>query len=335
MRDLVAETTISVSDLVAPLFVREGITEPVPVPSMPGVLQHTLGSLASEAAELQALGVPAIILFGIPGRKDASGSEAWSPGGIVQRALSDLRQQLGGSLVLIADLCLDEYTDHGHCGVLTSDGAVDNDATLEIYGKIAVAQARAGADMVAPSGMMDGQVAAVRSALDENAGTDVAILAYSAKYASPMYSPFRDAAQVRITGGTGARDRNTYQQDPRNGREALTEVALDIEEGADIVMVKPALPCLDVIAAIRQAVSTPVAAFQVSGEYAMIKAGAQLGWIDGASVMLDQVTAIKRAGASIILTYFARDLAQALDGAPRTDGPMSYLRMNATGRADG
>jgi porphobilinogen synthase len=316
MRNLVSETAVSVNDLVAPLFVRDGITEPVPVPSMPGVLQHTMKSLVAEATELQTLGVPAVIVFGIPEHKDASGSGARSPDGIVQRALGELRQELGSSLVPIADLCLDEYTDHGHCGVLTSDGAIDNDATLEIYAEIAVSQARAGADIVAPSGMMDGQVAAVRSALDENAAADVAILAYSAKYASAMYAPFRDAAQVRIAGGagsgSGSGDRSAYQQDFRNVREALTEVALDVEEGADIVMVKPALPCLDVIAKVRAAVDIPVAAFQVSGEYAMIKAGAQLGWIDGPAVMRDHMAAIKRAGASPILTYFAKDLAMEM-----------------------
>ncbi|MDA8399469.1 MAG: porphobilinogen synthase [Actinomycetota bacterium] len=312
LRNLVAGTALAVDDLVAPLFIREGISEPEGVSSMPGVLQHTLSSLVEEVEELMALGIRAVILFGVPEAKDPTGSEARSPDGIVQRALYQLRSKFGDSLVLIADLCLDEFTDHGHCGVIGEDGGVDNDPTLMLYGEIAIAQARAGVHMVAPSGMMDGQVAAVRSALDSDGHQEVGILAYSAKYASALYAPFRDAAQVRIASSETVCDRSTYQQDPRNAREALVEVALDVEEGADIIMVKPAIAYLDVIAAIREAVNVPVAAFQVSGEYAMIQAGALAGWIDGPAVMLEQVTAIKRAGAGIVLTYFAKDLARAI-----------------------
>jgi porphobilinogen synthase len=309
LRRLVAETRLSVDDLVAPLFVREGIESPAPVPSMPGVVQHTRESLRKEARELVELGIPAVILFGLPARKDAEGSEAWNPGGIAQVALRDLRDEVGDDLVLVADLCLDEYTDHGHCGVLTPAGAVDNDATLERYARVAVAQAEAGVDVVAPSGMMDGQVGAIRAALDSAGWSEVAILAYAAKYASGLYGPFRDAVDVRIVGGAG--DRKAYQQDWRNRREALAEVALDVEEGADVVMVKPALPYLDVIAAVRARFDLPVAAYHVSGEYSMLKAAAERGWIDGAAVAVEQVTAIKRAGADFILTYLARELAQS------------------------
>ncbi|HEV3400403.1 MAG TPA: porphobilinogen synthase, partial [Acidimicrobiales bacterium] len=268
LRRLVAETRLSVSDLVAPLFVREGIAEPAPVPSMPGVVQHTRETLRKEARALVDLGIPAMVLFGVPEAKDAEGSGAWDPDGIVQVALRDLRDEVGDGLVLIADLCLDEYTDHGHCGVLGADGTVDNDATLERYGHVALAQAAAGADVVAPSGMMDGQVAAIRAALDGAGHTGTAILAYAAKYASALYGPFRDAVDVSIRGGG---DRRAYQQDWRNRREALAEVALDVAEGADIVMVKPAGPYLDVIAAVRQRFDVPVAAYQVSGEYSMLK----------------------------------------------------------------
>ena len=309
MRRLVAETRLSVDDLVAPLFVREGIDAPVPVPSMPGVVQHTRESLRKEARELVELGIPAAVLFGLPAHKDAEGSEAWNPDGIAQVALRDLRDEVGQQLVLIPDLCLDEYTDHGHCGVLSADGAVDNDATLERYARVAVAQAEAGADVVAPSGMMDGQVGAIRAALDGAGHPNVAILAYAAKYASALYGPFRDAVDVRIVGGAG--DRKAYQQDWRNGREALAEVALDVEEGVDVVMVKPALPYLDVIAAVRRRFDVPVAAYHVSGEYSMLKAAAERGWIDGGAVALEQLTAIKRAGADLILTYLARELAES------------------------
>jgi porphobilinogen synthase len=309
MRRLVAETRLSVDDLVAPLFVREGIDEPQPIASLPGVVQHTRESLRKEVRELAELGVPAVILFGVPAAKDAEGSGAWDPDGVVQVALRDLADEVGDRIVLMADCCLDEYTDHGHCGVLTPAGDVDNDATVRLYAAAAVAQADAGAHVVAPSGMMDGQVGAIRFALDEAGHHDVAILAYSAKYASALYGPFRDAVDVRIAGGG---DRKGYQQDWHNGREALTEVAADLEQGADIVMVKPALAYLDVIAAVRAAVQVPVAAYHVSGEYSMIKAAAANGWIDGPAVALEHLTAVKRAGADVILTYLARELADAL-----------------------
>jgi porphobilinogen synthase len=309
LRRLVAETRLGVDDLVAPLFVREGIAEPQPIPSLPGVVQHTRESLVKAARHVASLGIPAVILFGVPARKDPEGSGAWRPDGIVQVALRDLRDELGDALVLIADLCLDEYTDHGHCGVLRPDGTVDNDATLERYARAAVAQAEAGATVVAPSGMMDGQVAAIRGALDAAGHAEVAICAYAAKYASALYGPFRDAVDVTIAGGG---DRKAYQQDVRNRREALVEVALDVEEGADIVMVKPALAYLDVIAAVRDRFDLPVAAYHVSGEYAMVKAAAERGWIDGRAVALEHLVAIKRAGADLILTYFAAEVAEAL-----------------------
>ena len=309
LRRLVAETRLSVDDLVAPLFVREGIDEPEPIASLPGVVQHTRESLRKEVAELAALGVPAVILFGVPSHKDAEGSEAWNPEGIVQAALRDLRHEVGDQLVVMADCCLDEYTDHGHCGVLTPQGVVDNDATIERYARAALAQSEAGAHVIAPSGMMDGQVGAIRQALDRGGHTGVAILAYSAKYASALYGPFRDAVDVQIVGGG---DRKGYQQDWRNAREALTEVEADLAQGADMVMVKPALAYLDVIAAVRAQVQVPVAAYHVSGEYSMIKAAAANGWIDGAAVALEHLTAIKRAGADVILTYLARELAETL-----------------------
>ena len=308
---MVAETRVSVDDLIAPLFVREGITEPQPISSLPGVVQHTADSLVKEARRLSYLGVPGVVLFGIPTTKDANGSQAWDPDGVVQVALRDLRDELADSMVLIADLCLDEYTDHGHCGVLRADGTVDNDATVELYARTAVAQADAGADVVAPSGMMDGQVAAIRSALDGAGFVDTAILAYAAKYASALYGPFREAVDVTIAGGG---DRKGYQQDPPNIREALAEVALDLDEGADIVMVKPALAYLDVIAAVRDTVDVPVAAYHVSGEYAMVKAAAERGWIDGDAVGLEHLVAIKRAGADMILTYLAGEVAETLNG---------------------
>jgi porphobilinogen synthase len=273
------------------------------------VVQHTRESLRKEARELAELGIPAVILFGVPARKDAEGSEAWNADGIVQAALRDLRAEVGDELVLMADLCLDEYTDHGHCGVLTPEGTVDNDATLDRYARVAVAQADAGAHVVAPSGMMDGQVAAIRAALDAAGHTEVAILAYAAKYASGLYGPFRDAVDVRIAGGG---DRKGYQQDFRNRREALAEIDLDVAEGADMVMVKPALAYLDVIAEARRRTTIPIAAYQVSGEYAMLKAAAERGWIDGPAVALEQLTAIKRAGADVILTYLAREMAPLL-----------------------
>jgi porphobilinogen synthase len=311
LRRLVAETRLGVDDLIAPLFVREGIVEPQPVASLPGVVQHTRESLVKEVSELAELGIPGVILFGVPARKDATGSEAWNPDGIVQVALRDLRDEVGDRLALLADLCLDEYTDHGHCGVLDGRGEPDNDATLELYGRIAVAQAEAGADVVAPSGMMDGQVAAIRAALDAAGYASTAILAYAAKYASALYGPFREAVDVTITGGG---DRKGYQQDPRNAREALLEVADDVSEGADMVMVKPALAYLDVIAAVRRRVDLPVAAYHVSGEYAMVKAAAERGWIDGPAVALEHLIAVKRAGADVVLTYFAREVAETLHG---------------------
>jgi porphobilinogen synthase len=307
LRDLVAETTVRTADLIAPLFVREGIAEPVPITSLPGVVQHTRESLRKEVAELAALGVKAVVLFGVPAGKDALGSGAFDPDGIAQQALADLRTDVGDDVVLIADLCIDEYTDHGHCGVLDERGRVDNDATLDVYARAALAQARAGAGVVAPSGMMDGQVGRIRSALDAEGFTDVAILAYAAKYASALYGPFREAVDVTIVGGG---DRKGYQQDWRNAREALREIDADVAEGADIVMVKPALSYLDVIAAARRRTVVPVAAYHVSGEYAMVKAAAANGWIDHDAVALEHLTAIKRAGADMILTYFARWFAE-------------------------
>ena len=311
LRRLVAETSLGVDDLVAPLFVRAGVDEPVPIASLPGHSQHSVASLVVEAKRLASLGIPGIVLFGIPADKDGVGSGAWDPDGVVQVALAELRSALGDALVLIADLCLDEYTDHGHCGVLDADGSVDNDATLELYQRVALAQAAAGADMVAPSGMMDGQVAAVRAALDGAGHTDVAVLAYAAKFASGLYGPFREAVDVTIAGGG---DRRGYQQDPRNGREALAEVALDIAEGADMVMVKPAVAYLDVIASVASRVDVPVAAYHVSGEYSMVKAAAERGWIDGDAVALEHLIALKRAGADVILTYFAGEVAEAMRG---------------------
>ena len=310
MRRLVAETSLRTDDLVAPLFVREGIDEPQPVPSLPGVVQHTIASLRREVRRLCDLGVPAVILFGVPARKDAEGSGAWNPDGIVQVALRELRGEVADDVVLMADLCVDEYTDHGHCGILAADGSVDNDATLAVYQQAAVAQAAAGAAVCAPSGMMDGQVAAIRSALDGAGGEAVAILAYAAKYASALYGPFRDAVDVTIRSG----DRKGYQQDWRNAREALTEVRADVAEGADMVMVKPAVTYLDVIARTRAAVNVPLGAYHVSGEYAMIAAAHQRGWIDGPAVALEQLTAVKRAGADFVLTYFAGELAETLGG---------------------
>jgi porphobilinogen synthase len=309
LREMLAESKLTVKDLVAPLFVREGIDAPQPVASLPGVVQHTVESLVKEARRLSGAGVPALVLFGVPAQKDAEGSQAWAADGIVQVALSSLREELGAQMVLMADLCLDEYTDHGHCGVLDARGEVDNDATLALYARVALAQAKAGADVVAPSGMMDGQVAAIRSGLDDEGYDQVGILAYSAKFASALYGPFRDAVDVTIAGGG---DRKGYQQDPRNLREALREVELDVAEGADMVMVKPALCYLDVIAAVRQAVRVPVAAYHVSGEYAMVKAAAERGWLDGSAVALEQLGAIKRAGADFVLTYFAGEVAELL-----------------------
>ena len=311
LRDLVAETRLNVNDLVAPLFVREGIDSPIPITSLPGVVQHSRASLREEVRQLADLGIKSVILFGIPAKKDEIGSGAFDPNGVVQVALSDLRSDLGDRVVLISDLCVDEYTSHGHCGILDGHGSVDNDKTLEIYAKAAIAQANAGAHIVAPSGMMDGQVGVIRGALDGAGHTETSILAYSAKYASGLYGPFRDAVDVQIVGGG---DRKGYQQDWRNAREALTEVEADIEQGADMVMVKPALAYLDVIAAVRSIVNVPVAAYHVSGEYSMIKAASANGWIDHDVVATEHLTAIKRAGADIILTYLARWYAELANG---------------------
>lgn len=311
LRDLVAETRLDVNDLVAPLFVREGIDSPIPITSLPGVVQHSRVSLREEVRQLADLGIKSVILFGIPAKKDDIGSGAFDPHGVVQVALNDLRSDLGDRMVLMSDLCVDEYTSHGHCGILDGRGSVDNDKTLEIYAKAAIAQANAGAHIVAPSGMMDGQVGVIRSALDGAGHTETSILAYSAKYASGLYGPFRDAVDVQIVGGG---DRKGYQQDWRNAREALTEVEADIEQGADMVMVKPALAYLDVIAAVRSIVNVPVAAYHVSGEYSMIKAASANGWIDHDVVATEHLTAIKRAGADIILTYLARWYAELANG---------------------
>ncbi len=311
LRRLVAEARLGVDDLVAPLFVREGTEAPVPIASMPGEVQHSVDSLVVEAKRLVSLGVPGLILFGVPVRKDAEGSGAWDPDGVVQVALRAVRDAVGDELVLMADLCLDEYTDHGHCGVLGPTGDVLNDATLELYQRVALAQAAAGADVVAPSGMMDGQVGAIRAALDGGGHEGVAILAYAAKYASALYGPFRDAVDVTIAGGG---DRRSYQQDPRNGREALADIEQDLAEGADMIMVKPAMTSLDVLAAVRREVPVPLAAYHVSGEFAMVKAAAAAGWIDGPAVALEQLTVLKRAGADFILTYFAAEVAEALGG---------------------
>jgi len=311
LRDLVAETRLDVSDLVAPLFVREGIDSPIPIKSLPGVVQHSRASLREEVRQLADLGIKSVILFGVPAKKDEIGSGAFDPNGVVQLALSDLRSDLGDRVVLMSDLCVDEYTSHGHCGILDGHGSVDNDKTLEIYAKAAIAQANAGAHIVAPSGMMDGQVGVIRAALDGAGHTETSILAYSAKYASGLYGPFRDAVDVQIVGGG---DRKGYQQDWRNAREALTEVEADIEQGADMVMVKPALAYLDVIAAVRSIVNVPVAAYHVSGEYSMIKAASANGWIDHDVVATEHLTAIKRAGADIILTYLARWYAELANG---------------------
>jgi porphobilinogen synthase len=307
LRRLAARTSLRGSDLVQPLFVKEGISEPQPVPSMPGVVQHTRDSLRKAAVAAAEAGVGGVIVFGVPAAKDARGSAADDPGGISQAALRDLAAELGDAIVLMADLCLCEYTDHGHCGVLDGSGQVDNDATLKRYASIAVAQAEAGAHVVAPSGMMDGQVAAIRSALDRAGYPQVAICAYAAKYASCFYGPFRDAAE----GAPRFGDRAGYQQDPAAG-DALREIALDVAEGADIVMVKPALPYLDVVAAAAAAVPVPVAAYQVSGEYAMVEAAAARGWLDRDRAVAETLTAVRRAGATIIVSYWAAEAARRL-----------------------
>jgi len=309
LRRLVADVRLHPADLILPAFVKEGVSEPVPVTSMPGVVQHTRDSLRKAAVEAAAAGVGGIILFGVPAVKDSRGSAADDPEGIVQLAIADLVAEVGGSIVIMADLCLDEYTDHGHCGLLTEAGDVDNDATLARYASIALAQAQAGVEVVAPSGMMDGQVGAIRGALDNAGYGDLPVLAYSAKYASAFYGPFREAAECAPQFG----DRAGYQQDPaRSAPEALREVALDLAEGADAVMVKPALAYLDILRAVADAVDVPVAAYQVSGEYAMVEAAAANGWVDRDRIINETLTALHRAGADLILTYWATEVAQKL-----------------------
>lgn len=307
VRRLVAETRVCPADLVLPMFVREGLTEPRPIASLPGVVQHSRDSLRKAAVEAVQAGVGGIMLFGVPAVRDETGSGGIDPDGILNAAIRDVVAEVGDATVVMSDLCLDEFTSHGHCGLLAVDGTVDNDATLRAYAEMAVAQAEAGVAVVGPSGMMDGQVGVVRRALDAAGYQDTAILAYAAKYASAFYGPFRDAVESALQG-----DRRTYQQDPANLREALREVELDVAEGADMIMVKPALPYLDVVAAVRAAVDVPVAAYQVSGEYAMVEAAAANGWIDRDQVMLETLTSIRRAGAQIILTYWAVDAARLL-----------------------
>ena len=308
IRRLISETTLSVDDFVAPLFVREGITEPEPIASLPGVFQHTRDSLKGEIDQIRNLGIPSIILFGIPAEKDPTGSGAWDPNGIVQQAIADCKSVTGDDLVIMSDLCVDEYTDHGHCGVVNDDGSIDNDLTLDLYKKIAIAQANAGADVIAPSGMMDGQVAAIRQALDGNNNLETPILAYSAKYASGLYGPFREAVNVSLENS----DRKSYQQDWRNKREAMNEIKADLNEGADMIMVKPAVTYLDIIAQARELTDVPIGAYHVSGEYSMIKAAGEKGWIDETQVAIEQLTAVKRSGANFILTYFAKEIAGCL-----------------------
>ncbi len=305
---MVAETSLRPAQLVLPMFVGEGLSEPREIASMPGVVQHTRESLKRAAAEAVASGLGGVMLFGLPETKDATGSAGIDPAGILNLAITDVVAEVGDGLSVMSDLCLDEFTDHGHCGVLDPDGRVDNDRTLELYAEMALAQAAAGVDLVAPSGMMDGQVGVVRRALDAEEHAGVGILAYSAKYASAFYGPFREAVNSSLVG-----DRRTYQQDPANRLEGVREVRLDIEEGADIVMVKPALAYLDVLHAVREAVEVPVAAYNVSGEYAMVEAAAQRGWIDRDAAMMETLTAIRRAGADVILSYWALDAVRLLD----------------------
>jgi porphobilinogen synthase len=304
VRRLVGETSVRPRQLVLPMFVKEGAAEPAPIESMPGVVQHSRDSLRKAAVEAVAAGVGGLMLFGVPARRDATGTGAVDPDGVLNAALRDLRSELGDDTVLMADTCLDEFTDHGHCGVLTPDGAVDNDATLAVYADMAVAQAEAGAHWLGPSGMMDGQIGVIREALDAAGHTGSGILAYSAKYASAFFGPFRDAVESALQG-----DRKTYQQDPGNLREALREVRLDLEEGADAVMVKPAGPYLDVLRAVAEIADVPVAAYQVSGEYSMVEAAARNGWLERERTVLETLTSIRRAGADIILTYWAVEAA--------------------------
>ena len=304
LRRLVAETTVEARQLILPVFVREGATDPIPISSMPGVVQHSRETLRRAASDAAAAGLGGIMIFGVPETKDATGSCGLDPDGILNVAIRDVVGEVGDALPVMADLCLDEFTDHGHCGVLDEHGNVDNDATLEIYGRMAVAQAEAGVDLVGPSGMMDGQVAAIRAALDEAGHIDVGILAYSAKYASAFYGPFREAVDSTLQG-----DRRTYQQDPANALEGVREALLDVEEGADIVMVKPALAYLDVVRAVRDSVDVPVAAYNISGEYSMVEAAAERGWIDRRAAILESLLSIRRAGADIVLTYWAAEVA--------------------------
>ncbi|HNJ79849.1 MAG TPA: porphobilinogen synthase [Marmoricola sp.] len=307
LRGLVEQTHLQAAQLVLPVFVREGITEPLPVTSMPGVVQHTRDTLREVVTQAAQAGLGGVMLFGIPAQKDACGSGGVDPAGILNVAIADVVREVGDALPVMADLCLDEFTDHGHCGVLDNQGRVDNDATLEIYAQMALAQAQAGVDLVGPSGMMDGQVSAVRAALDGGGHQDVGILAYSAKYASAFYGPFREAVDSWLDG-----DRRTYQQAPGNSREGVREAQLDVAEGADIVMIKPALAYLDVIAAVRAAVEVPVAAYNISGEYSMVEAAAANGWIDREAAILETLTAIRRAGADVILSYWALEAATSL-----------------------
>jgi len=307
MRRLAAETRLHPADFILPLFVKETVSEPTPITSMPGVVQHTLASVRKAAAEAVAEGLGGVMLFAVPAEKDARGTTGTDRDGILQRTLSEVRDEVGDRIVVMSDLCLDEFTDHGHCGVIREDGSVDNDATLERYAEMAVRQAEAGAHMVGPSGMMDGQVAAVRRALDESGFQDTAVLAYSAKYASAFFGPFREAVESSLQG-----DRRTYQQNPANARESLREVRLDIEEGADMVMVKPALSYLDIVRQVADLAEVPVAAYQVSGEYAMVEAAAANGWLDRERTILETLTSVRRAGATSVLTYWAVEAARML-----------------------
>ena len=309
LRRLVAETELRPRHLVQPLFIKEGATEPIPVPSMPGVVQHTRYSLLKAVTDALTAGVGGVMLFGVPERRDATGSAGTDPEGVLNAALRDVRAEVGDATVVMADTCLDEFTDHGHCGVVDPSGAVDNDATVAVYARMAVAQADAGAQLIGPSGMMDGQVGSIRTALDLAGHSDVGIIAYTAKYASAFYGPFRDAVESRLSTG----DRRGYQQDPANTREALRRVALDQEEGADLVMVKPAMAYLDVLRAVAEVANVPVAAYQVSGEYAMVEAAAANGWLDRDRTILETLTAIRRAGADVVLTYWAVEVAARLD----------------------
>ncbi|WP_400160359.1 porphobilinogen synthase [Arthrobacter sp. BPSS-3] len=304
MRRLTAEHRLNAAELILPAFIREGLTEPNPIASMPGVQQHTTDSLKRAAAEAVELGVGGIMLFGIPAERDARGTASLDPEGVLNKAIRDVRAEVGDELVVMSDVCLDEFTDHGHCGVLDGNGYVDNDATLEIYGQMAVAQAEAGAHVLGPSGMMDGQIAVIRQALEQAGHANTAVVAYAAKYASAFYGPFREAVDSQLTG-----DRRTYQMDAANRREAILEVELDLEEGADMVMVKPAMSYLDILADVAAMSPVPVAAYQISGEYSMIEAAAANGWIDRRAAITESVLGIKRAGANMVLTYWANELA--------------------------